>query len=489
MAKIITSSTPSWFWNSKSFTEGKRLPDISTLPDIVMPINKVCTSMLRQEEHLSQIVDGKHPLERIGFNYFFDNLAGLTNYPNSKLAYFTDFGYDDCFHANPSCGDPSRVATNEQYWTFNARPHRIQYINGETTIGYDGWAIMGNPSKANKLRSIITNGIAEQANQGNIIRVGTYSWNAIGHKDYGITNHWYGTDTNTGFRDDLINLQKTQANIYSPQLDAGCNGMFQQIYALNDTYYDYPAFFAYMCVINRVKHPNGEYPIYSLLWTDNETVDGFPLTLSKYRRLDGQLINLKYNIKPNAPAEYIYTAALISLTIGDGCVGWEGIMPQIDSDRPDKENTGYDTLAGQESVEFGTPPYMNGQYYVRAMARCWNSNIMYWHLAMQHIAPYKDIIEGQTYWWTSPNFNYKGNYRSGDYKMIPYCKYNKDPIVLIKFNNAGNKGVIVVYNPWEVNNLSVVPVTVYVNHVNDDGVTEFVVNVNGTKAEIYGFEL
>ena len=70
MSKIITTPTPDWFWESKSFTEGKRLPKYENYPNVTIPNNKKSASMLRQDSELPLISNGKHPLEKIGKKIF-----------------------------------------------------------------------------------------------------------------------------------------------------------------------------------------------------------------------------------------------------------------------------------------------------------------------------------------------------------------------------------------------------------------------------------
>lgn len=455
--KITTTNTPSWFWSSKSFTEGKRLPDYSTLPSITLPSNKVSASMLRKDTDVPLISGGHHPLERIGYNAFYTNHGGLTTYPvEEKVVKFTDIAYNGSNY------------TDESQWGMAHYPHKYQLINGENPFGYNGIAIASNTSKRDKLREILGSAIAEHP----YIKIFPYPWtNTV------TLNEWYNVATDSGILASLIAKYSDANLIYSPQIDCGFNAMCQQIYSINDSYYDYPAYYILQKQFAYLKYPN--IPFYGLLWSQTETVDGFPvIDTVKRKRSDGAFINLK-QMKGNAPAEYMYNCALACLTIGDGIFGWEGLDNQIDSEDNQYEIHGYAIDLVEPQVPIGS------ESWVVASARGWTSCIMYWNLAMQHVSQFKDIIQDTTYWWQTPDFEYRGNTRTGIYKLIPYNKYYQEPVVQLKYNADKSQCLIFVMNCWVDDNISVKPIRVF------DTTTglNVIVTANGTKAELFKVEL
>lgn len=442
MTKVTTSATPSWFWNSMSFAS-KRLPDYTTFPDASLPSNKVSASMLRTEQDVAGIVSNKIPLERIGHNRFYTNLGGLTNYPASKRVNFTDFGW------NPS--NPH----DESQWTLALNTEDIVWLNAETPLGYDGAAVAGNISKRDKLRSLIGAVIANSPTT----KVCLYSFQAIGN-----LSQWYNVSGNIS---NLINPYSNTSLIYSAQVDVGCNSMLQQIYSFNDNNYDYPAYIIYQKQLAELKY--GSMPLYGLLWMENETVDGFPFLHSMQRkRQDGQFINLS-GAKANANAEYVYNAALVCLSRCDGLLGWEGVMPQIDSD-----DLSIEQEMGLVQTSIGT------ETWAKVLPRVWKGNRLYWDLAIQHISPNKDIIQATGHGWETPDFQYGNNIRTGVFKLVPYNKLYAEPVVQLKYNDAKTECVILVMNNW-ASNLSTKTVRVF------DTTTGLNVTlpVKGTKAELY----
>jgi hypothetical protein len=447
MSKVITTPTPDWFWESKSFTEGKRLPKYDNYPAVTIPSNKKSASMLRQDTEIPLINANKHPLEKIGHNMFYTNHGGLTNYSYDKLVYFTDLGYNG---SNP---------TDESQWSMAQTPHKIQWLNGEMPFGYDGNAIMGNSSKANKLRQIL--GAALTANPG--IQICIYSW--IDIINLGL---WYNNNTTS-----LINYFNNPSTVYSAQLDAGCNAVMDAIYSVNDGLYDFTALYIYKKQLMKLKY-GSNIPLYSLLWTENETVDDFPLLHAvKRRRQDNVFINLG-GAKHNANAEYMYNVAIVSLTVGDGVLGWEGVMPSLYTEDPSKETLGWDVGGGIIQTNVGTETWSIDN------ARVWKSCRLFWDLALYHVSLYKDIIEATTYDWQTPDFEYNGNIRTGNFKQIPYNKLYKEPVVQLKYNNTKTEALILVHNPW-ASNLDTKQVRVFDSTT---GLNETVM-VKGTKCELY----
>jgi hypothetical protein len=455
MSKVISTPTPDWFWESKSFTEGKRLPKYDNFPAVTIPTNKKSASMLRQDTEIPLISGNKHPLERIGHNMFYTNHGGLTNYTNDKLAVFTDLSYNG---SNP---------TDESQWGMAQNPQKIQWLNGEMPLGYDGRAVMGynattgtgNSNKANKLRTIL--GAALAANPG--IQIGIYSW-----IDVIPLSLWYNNDTSA-----LLNYYTTPSTIYSAQVDAGCNAVFDAIYSTNDSLYDFTALYIYKKQLLRLKY-NNNIPLYSLMWTENEGVDGFPGLSVDRKREDGTFINLS-GAKANANAEYMYNVAIVSLTVGDGIIGWEGVMPSIYSEDPAREPFGVDTASPNLiQVQVGTDTWALDN------ARVWKSCRLFWDLALYHVSLYKDIIEGTTNNWQTPDFEYNGNVRTGNLKLVPYNKLYSEPVVQLKYNNTKSEALILVHNPWATN-LDTKQVRVF------DSITGLneTVMVKGTKCELY----
>lgn len=448
MSKVITTPTPDWFWESKSFTEGKRLPKYDNYPTTVIPANKISVSMLRQDTEIPLINANKHPLEKIGHNMFYTNHGGLTNYPNSKLVNYTDLGYNT---SNP---------TDESQWTLSHNPEKIQWLNGEVPIGYAGATVMANPNKANKLRQIIGDAIAANPT----MKISIYSW-----IDLIPLNFWYSSNTTA-----LMNYFNIPSTIYSAQLDAGCNSIMDAIYSLNDGYYDMTALFIYKKQLMKLKYGNN-IPLYSLMWTENEPVDNFPSLASMRRhRQDGVFIDLEGG-KPNANAEYMYNVAMVSLTVGDGIIGWESTMNNLKTESPTLETQGFDIIGGgiiQENV--------GSEVWSVENARVWKSCKLFWDLAMYQVSLYKDIIEASTYDWQTPDFEYNGNIRTGNFKQIPYNKLYKEPVVQLKYNNAKTEALILVHNPWATN-LDTKQVRVFDSST---GLNETVM-VKGTKCELY----
>ena len=442
--------------------EGKRLPKYDNFPAVTIPTNKKSASMLRQDTEIPLISGNKHPLERIGHNMFYTNHGGLTNYTNDKLVLFGDVGYIERNQVgNP--GDANYVSpiypTEEAYWFMSNNQQKIQWLNGEKPLGYDGRAVMGNPNKANKLRQII--GGALTANPG--IQIGIYSW-----IDVIPLSLWYNNDTSA-----LLNYYTTPSTIYSAQVDAGCNAVFDAIYSTNDSLYDFTALYIYKKQLLRLKYGNN-IPLYSLMWTENEGVDHFPGLAVDRKREDGTFINLK-GAKHNANAEYMYNVAIVSLTVGDGIIGWEGVMPSIYSEDPAREPFGVDTASPNLiQVQVGT------ETWALDNARVWKSCRLFWDLALYHVSLYKDIIEGTTNDWQTPNFEYNGNVRTGNLKLVPYNKLYSEPVVQLKYNNTKSEALILVHNPWATN-LDTKQVRVYDS---DTGLNETVM-VKGTKCELY----
>jgi len=452
MSKVISTPTPDWFWESKSFTEGKRLPKYDNFPTITIPNNKKSASMLRQDTEILLISGNKHPLERIGHNMFYTNHGGLTNYPNNKLAVFGDLGYNI---NNP---------TDESQWTMIQSPQKIQWLNGEEPLGYNGRAVMGNPNKANKLRQIL--GAALAANPE--IQISIYSW--IDIIPLGL---WYNDDTTA-----LINYYNTPNTIYSSQIDAGCNAVMDAIYSTNDSLYDFTALYIYKKQLLRLKYGN-TIPLYSLMWTENEGVDGFPGLAVDRKREDGTFINLK-GAKHNANAEYMYNVAIVSLTVGDGILGWEGVMPSIYSENPNKEDRGSDSIFATPSNPDLIQTQIGTDTWVIDNARVWKSCRLFWDLALYHVSLYKDIIEDTTNDWQTPDFEYNRNIRTGNFKLVPYNKLYKEPVVQLKYNNNKSEALILVHNPW-ASNLDIKQVRVFDITT---GLDETVM-VKGTKCELY----
>jgi hypothetical protein len=446
MSKVISTPTPDWFWESKSFTEGKRLPKYDNFPTITIPSNKKSASMLRQDTEIPLINENKHPLERIGHNLFYTNHGGLTNYPYDKLAVFGDLSYG----SNP---------TDESQWGMIQTPHKLQWLNGEMPLGYNGGGVMSNPNKANKLRQVL--GAALTANPG--IQIGIYSW-----IDIIPLNLWYNNDTSA-----LANYYNTPSTIYSSQIDAGCNVVMDAVYSLNDNAYDFTALYIYKKQLLKLKYGNN-IPLYSLMWTENEGVDNFPGLAVDRKRQDGTFIDL-IGAKHNANAEYMYNVAIVSLTVGDGIIGWEGVMPSIYTEDPAREPFGTDAKKPNLiQVQVGTDTW------VMDTARVWKSCRLFWDLALYHVSLYKDIIEDTTNDWQTPDFEYNGNVRTGNFKQIPYNKLYKEPVVQLKYNNNKSEALILVHNPW-ASNLDTKQVRVFDITT---GLDETVM-VKGTKCELY----
>lgn len=448
--EVVTNSTPDWFWNSLSFND-RRLPDTSVFPTFTIPSNKLSASMLRQDTEVGQIVNQKHPLEKIGYNLFYTNHGGLTNYPNSKLINFTDLGYNS---SNPF---------DENFWTYNLHPERIQWLNGEMALGYDGSGVASNPAKKAKLRQILGAAISNSPTSELMV----YSWEAIGK-----LVDWYNVSDNT-----INNLIAPYSNtnlIYSPQIDCGFNAMMQQIYSLNGSEtYDYPAYFIYQCQLKKLKYPNNN--IYALLWTENETVDGFPLLRNvKRKRQDGTFINLS-GAKANAPVEYIYNSVLAACCLGGGIFGWEGVMPDLTTEDIANETNGWDVGTNNAQISVGS------ETWVKSNTRVWKSNRLFWDLALYHLSQHKDTIEETNFDWITPDFEYNGNLRTGNFKMIPYNKLYKEPVVQLKYNNNKTKASLLVMNCWGDYTTKTIRII--------DGNIDIVVPVNGRKAELYKINL
>ena len=447
--EVITNSTPDWFWNSESFNE-KRLPDTSVFPTFTIPNNKFSASMLRQDTELGQIVNQKHPLERIGYNLFYTNHGGLTNYPNSKLINFTDLGYS------------STNYTDENSWSYNLHTERIQWLNGENPLGYDGVGVAGNPAKKAKLRQLIGAALANSPTS----EIMVYSWGAVGN-----LSDWYATSPST--INNLMNPYTNTNLIYSAQIDCGFNAMMQQIYDINADNYDYPAFFIYQCQLKKLKYPNNN--IYAVLWLENETVDKFPLLRNmKRKRQDGVFINLS-GAKANAPVEYVYNCVLAACCLGKGIFGWEGVMPDLTTEDRANETNGFDVGTNNTQVSVGSDTW------VKSNTRVWKSNRLFWDLALYHLSQHKDTIEETNFDWITPDFEYNGVLRTGNFKLVPYNKLYKEPVVQLKYNNNKTKASLLVMNCWGDHTTKTVRVI--------DGNIDVVVTVNGRKAELYKINL
>lgn len=444
--EIITNNTPDWFWTSGSFSN-KRLPEYSIFPTFTIPNNKLSASMIKQDVEIGMISGQKHPLEKVGFNLFYTNWGGFTNYPKSKLINYTDLGYSNI---NP---------TDENSWTYNLNQEKIQWLNGEAPLLYDGAGVAANPNKRNKLRQILGDAI----NNSPTSEIMVYSWIAISSFE-----DWYNTDISK-----LIPPYSDNNLIYSPQIDCGFNAMMQQIYSLNDKYYDYPAFFIYQAQLAKLKYPNNK--LYAVLWTENEIVDGFTeLNNVKRKRQDGVFINLP-NSKANAPAEYIYNCVLASMCLGKGIFNWEGTMFELATESLNSEPSGRD-LGNPIQITVGN------EIWEEKSTRCWKGNMMFWILALYHISQHKDTIEETNFDWITPDFEYNGVLRTGNFKMIPYNKLYKEPVVQLKYNNNKTKASVLIMNCWG-DNTKVQTVRVI------DGNIDVVLPVNGTKAELYKINL
>lgn len=445
--KVISNETPNWFWNSKSFTEGKRLPEYAGFPTVVIPTNKKVAQMLRTDAELSLVQNQKSPLEKLGNNFFYGNLGGLTNYPNSKLIKFTDLSHG----ANP---------TDESQWGMATYPDKIQWLNGELSLGYCGRCVAENISKRDKLRAVLGNAIS--ANPG--IELTVYSWEAI--SSFG---DWYNATPQQ------LSEPYTNPNlIYSAQLDCGFNALMQQIYSINDTHYDYPAFLIYQKQLAEIKYPNVN--LYALIWSENETVDNYPLLrTAKRKRQDNVFIGLS-GIKHNTEAQYMYNSVLIGASRCDGIFSWEGTQVTVTTEDPQYEDKGWEFgINLQRTVGTETWGIDN--------TRVWKSVMLYWNLALYHLSLHKDILEGTVNKWFTPDFYYENNLRTGNQKMIPYNKFYKEPVVQLKYNDNKSKASLLVYNPWGTNiNSKVVRVIDPVTNL------DITVPVNGTKAELYKIE-
>lgn len=449
--KITTSATLSWFWESKSFKEGKRLLDYTVLLTVTLLSNKISASMLRTDTDISLISNNKHLIERIGYNIQYTNYGGLTNYLDSKLAVFTDLGYN------------GSNLTDEQFWTYTPRLEKIQWLNGETLLGYNGGEIMSNLSKANKLRQIISNAINTYLNT----KISIYSWLDITGGAI-----WYNTDVNA-----LMNLYNNLYLIYSAQIDAGCNSVMDAIYSTNDNLYDSTALHIFKKQLLKLKYGN-TILLYSLMWTENETVDDFLLLHTvKRKRQDNIFINLS-GAKHNANAEYVYNAALISLTISDGIIGWEGVMLNVSTEKLEFENTGWDVGGSLNQFQVGT------ETWTKDMARVWKSCRLYWDLAINHVSQHKSIIESTINDWFTLDFKYNNIMRTGSQKLILYNKLYKELVVQLKYNDNKTECLVLVHNPWAAN-LQTKIVTVFDNTTG----LEASLLVKGTKAELYKIEL
>lgn len=448
MITITTSETPQWFWNSQSFTQGKRLPEYQGFPAFTIPNNKVSSSMLRTDTEISLISNQKHPLEKIGHNMFYTNHGGLTNYPMNKLVAYDDIGHNG---SNP---------TNESQWSMAHRMEKIVWVNGEKPLGYNGFVVSGNPSKKAKLQQILGSAIA--ANPG--IEITNYSWDGI----EGIRADWYGTNTAN-----LIAPYNNLSLIKSPMLEVGFNTLMQQIYAFNDKYYDFPALFVYQKQLAKLKFPTTKF--YTLLWTANESVDHFPLLHNVERRKqNGSFVKLS-GTKHNAPVEYVYNSAIVSLTVGDGIIGWEETVPSVYSERDDLEIFGLDITGGnilQQQVGTETWTIYN--------ARVWKSCRLFWDLANYHVSQHKPAIEGTVNDWFTPDFEFNGNMRTGLQKLVPYNKQYKEPIVQLKYNDTKTEACLLVMNNWASNFDNKV-----VRVIDNSTGLDRLFPVNGTKAELY----
>jgi hypothetical protein len=250
------------------------------------------------------------------------------------------------------------------------------------------------------------------------------------------------------------------------------------IYSTNDSLYDFTALYIYKKQLLKLKYGNN-IPLYSLMWTENEGVDGFPGLAVDRKREDGTFINLK-GAKHNANAEYMYNVAVVSLTVGDGILGWEGVMPSIYSENPNKEDRGSDSIFATPSNPDLIQTQVGTDTWVIDNARVWKSCRLFWDLALYHVSLYKDIIEDTTNDWQTPDFEYNGNIRTGNFKLVPYNKLYKEPVVQLKYNNNKSEALILVHNPW-ASNLDTKQVRVF------DTTTSLneTVMIKGTKCELY----
>jgi hypothetical protein len=457
--KTKTTNIPEWFHTSKSFTESKKTPDYSVFPSFTLPSNRVAANMFRTDTDAESIINQKHPLERIGFNLFYGNHGGLTNYPGNKLIHFTDLGYNS--------SDP----TNESYWSFNFQQYKIAWINGEIPIGYDGQAVIGIPSKKNKLLQIL--GAAKLNNPDLLICI--YSWESI----HNIRVNWYNLDSGSIYdAETLYDLLNNPNNIITPQIDAGCNAIMQQVYSSNNSYYDWIALLILQSQLIRKKH-GYNYPFFPLIWSLNESLDGYPtVNIAKYRRPDGTFINLE-GFKQSAPPEYMYNFSLISMLFCNGFISWENIMTSIVSEKDINEPFGEDVDNNIIQTTIGNETWSIEN------SRTWQSNYLFSILGLYQISQNKDIVEDTSHEWFHPDFSYKNNpLRTGKFKTIPYNKLYKEPIVLMKYNQDETEAFVFIMNCWETN-FEKVPIT-FTDTTKNITIT---LPQNGRKAELYRVEL
>ena len=457
--KIITAPTPSWFYSSQSFIN-KRLPDYSNYPNIVLPNGFLCSTMLRTTDEVNQISNGVHPQGRVGYNIFYTNHGGLTTYPDSKLAIISDVGY------NPS--NP----TDENQWFANLRPEKIVWYNGENIYGYDGDAIMQNPSKKAKLASILQQ--CKGSNPNGLFS--TYSWDSI---TGGVRPRWYGA---SNYLDAfyLGNLYTNPANIKTAQIEAGFNSAMQQVYSINDDYYDTLALTIMQIQLFKIKHGN-QYPIVPLLWGLTEPVDSYPFPHSTQRVNQlGVYCGIK-GYKENAPAEYMYSMALICLLLTKNLIGWNGRNREIVTEDINQEHIGDDVFNSSDPlVTMGT----DTQQWIQTNVRSWQSVELYNILAMYQVSLQKTILEDTTYDWESPDFIVNGTLRNGLLKTVPFNKYYKEPTVVLKYNTGKTKCLILAINCW-ASNTDINQITV----IEPNTGKEIPVLLNGKKAEFISVEL
>lgn len=423
--KVIYSETPTWFFNSPSFSGNIRRYDHSTFPDFISPNNKYTACMLRQYEDVNLISNGIHPLQKKGYNLSYGNFGTLTNYSPNERIKFTDLGFNN---SNPQ---------DETQWNFpTANPdtspindEKIVWINGEGALGYSNNL---NANQTNTLQSLINNW--KSAYPNNIL--GLYSWNKIQSSIISENAAWISNNTN-----DLMSFYNNLSIWNNPIFEIGFDASISGLYAYNEKNFDQCQRMLMRIYLNKLKYPNKKY--FPLMWVLNEMI-GFPGEgFSKYKRQDGIVVTPS-GVIPTAPVDYLYNMALIGMTIGDGLLTWDETMITMDKETPDLE------------VDYSSPTTtiqnIGGQNFLVSYPRRWKGNQLYMTLAIWQVSQYKTIIEDSTYSWIVPDFKYNnGTLRTGDFKHVPYNKANNEPSVILKYNSTKTECLVLALNCYADN--------------------------------------
>ena len=478
--KVITTPVPEWFFNSKCFileadsnsvhykSVKERIEDYSTIPTFTLPSNKIFSSQTKKYS-IYKSLEGNSvrtdPSENYGSTHF-SSMTGIplstpkkyiNGYPDSKLISFRDFG--------GNLNDPPS-------YNYGANSDKIQWINGESTVGY----VIDNESERAAIEAIMNT--AKTAQPNSLFSI--YSIPA-----FTIFDKWYDSSSNLTKVNELAAMLTTP--IDSVQITAGFNLLMEDLYStdFNGTD-DFPALYILMKQIARKKYQltgNSAYSKFlSIFWSQNEgkglkyiwkRKDGFVVRCGEGGSIDGL-------VKPNAYIDHAYNLALACFTIGDGLVGYEGNDISMLSCTSDNVNG---SIIDVEKISTSNiQASLNGDIFLIDAARTWKGSMMFVRLAAYNASMYKSIIEGTTYEWETPDFIYGSNTRTGIYKTVPYNKYYKEPVVEFKYSNDKSECLIYACNFW---NTSTTPKLVTVKIADNLGVIRNIpILLKNKKAEL-----